>query len=41
MAFLRDPLLADNRLWHCEVLVLPLSGNGTTIDMLISGLIWL
>ncbi len=36
----RDRLLTDQRVWHCEVLVLPLSTDGQTVDMLMSGFIW-
>ena len=30
----------DERLWNCEVLVLPLAGDGNTIDMLMSAFAW-
>jgi len=30
----------DERMWNCEVLVLPLSTDGTTIDMLMSAFVW-
>ena len=30
----------DERMWDCEVLVLPLGSNGTDIDMLMSAFVW-
>lgn len=36
----RDGTLADARTWSYQVLMLPLSSDGETIDMLMSGLIW-
>ena len=30
----------DLRSWHCEVLVLPLAADGTTIDMLMAAFAW-
>ena len=30
----------DERLWNCEVLVLPLASDGTAIDMLMSAFVW-
>jgi hypothetical protein len=30
----------DQRLWNCEVLVLPLAADGTNIDMLMSAFVW-
>jgi hypothetical protein len=30
----------DERLWNCEVLVLPLGSDGKTIDMLMSAFVW-
>jgi hypothetical protein len=36
----RNRLMTDQRIWHCEVLVLPLSADGKTIDMLMSGFVW-
>lgn len=38
---IRELQVVDNRIVHSEVLVLPLSADGTTIDMLISCVIWL
>jgi hypothetical protein len=36
----RNRLMTDRHIWHCEVLVLPLSADGKTIDMLMSGFVW-
>jgi len=30
----------DERLWNCEVLVLPLSSDGRAIDLLMSAFVW-
>ncbi len=30
----------DHQSWNCEILVLPLAGDGTTIDMLMSAFAW-
>ena len=38
---MREREILDNRLVHCEVLALPLARDGKTIDMLMSGVIWL
>jgi len=35
----RNRQMTDRHLWHCEVLVLPLSSDGKIIDMLMSGLV--
>lgn len=38
---IRERQIVDERILPCEVLALPLSGDGTTIDMLMSGVVWL
>jgi hypothetical protein len=35
----RNRQMTDQHIWHCEVLVLPLSADGKTIDMLMSGFV--
>ena len=30
----------DERMWNCEILVLPLASDGATIDMLMSAFVW-
>lgn len=35
----RDREMTDQHIWNCEVLVLPLSSDGKTIDMLMSGFV--
>jgi len=37
--FLRNEY-TDQRSWHCEVMVLPLAADGTTIDMLMAAFAW-
>jgi len=37
----RERQIVDDRILPCEVLALPLASDGTTIDMLISGVVWL
>lgn len=36
----REMGIGEDRVWHYEVLTLPLSRDGETIDMLMSGLVW-
>jgi len=36
----RNRQMTDQHIWNCEVLVLPLSADGKTIDMLMSGFVW-
>jgi hypothetical protein len=36
----RNRQMTDQHIWNCEVLVLPLSTDGKTIDMLFSGFVW-
>jgi hypothetical protein len=38
---MRERLIADDRMLNCEVLTLPLARDGATIDMLMTGVIWL
>jgi hypothetical protein len=41
MTYMRDKRFTYQGMTHnCEVLVLPLSADGTTIDMLMSGVVW-
>jgi hypothetical protein len=35
----RNRQMTDQHIWNCEVLVLPLSADGKTIDMLMSGFV--
>jgi hypothetical protein len=37
---IRDAYITDQRVWNCEVLILPLSSNGADIDMLTSCIAW-
>ena len=37
---LRDHRFSDHRLWKCEALSLPLSGDGVEVDMLMSAVVW-
>jgi hypothetical protein len=37
----RERQIIDDRILPCEVLALPLAADGTTIDMLMSGVVWL
>ena len=37
----RNRVMTDQHTWHCEVLVLPLSSDGKTVDMLMSAFVWL
>ncbi|SRR5579875_904596 len=37
---IRRAYITDVRVWNCEVLVAPLSSNGSDIDMLISCIAW-
>lgn len=37
---LRDHHFDDSRTWHCEALGVPLSSDGTVIDMLMSAVVW-
>jgi hypothetical protein len=37
---IRNAYVTDVRIWNCEVLVLPLSSDGSDIDMLISCIAW-
>ncbi|HUZ75607.1 MAG TPA: PAS domain-containing protein [Stellaceae bacterium] len=37
----RERQISDDRILPCEVLALPLARDGSTIDMLMSGLVWL
>jgi hypothetical protein len=36
----RNGAFTDGRVWRYEILVLPLSSSGATIDMLMSALVW-
>jgi hypothetical protein len=38
---MRERRILDDRVLPCEVLALPLAHDGTTIDMLMTGLVWL
>jgi hypothetical protein len=38
IAYEGEPI--DERLWNCEILVLPLSSDGANVDMLISAFDW-
>ncbi|MDE2227875.1 MAG: PAS domain-containing protein [Alphaproteobacteria bacterium] len=40
VANIRRAYVTDRRIWNCEVLVAPLSSNGSDIDMLISCIAW-
>jgi hypothetical protein len=37
----RERQIVDDRMLPCEVLALPLAADGTNIDMLMSGVVWL
>src|SRR5215469_14478125 len=37
---IRPAMSTDYRFWNCEILALPLSKNGTDIDMLMTCVIW-
>jgi hypothetical protein len=41
VARLRNRVMTDQHTWNCEVLVLPLSSDGQTVDMLMSAFVWL
>jgi len=36
----RDRQMTNQHVWSCEVLALPLSADGTLINMLMSGFVW-
>jgi hypothetical protein len=38
---MRDRQMVDDRILSCEVLALPLASDGETIDMMMSGVVWL
>lgn len=38
---MRERQIVDDRIISCEVLALPLARDGTTIDMIMSGVVWL
>ena len=40
MVVVRDQLFTDDKYWNCEALVLPLSADGTRIDILMTALAW-
>lgn len=40
VATVRRAYVTEVRVWNCEVLVMPLSSNGTDIDMMISCIDW-
>ncbi len=38
---IRERQIVDERILSCEVLALPLAHDGTTIDMMMAGVVWL